>query len=330
MEVSILGNQYGPPQSSSSPITVPAYQADQAVIELAGNTSPITIGTGNTGSPITINSDYIDVFSISNAITTQIVLTYATIEIIILTVNGLEYYQTLDWTLGSDNKTISFNNYIPYSSVYGNTVVKVVYVQQALSNEVINAASISFDPTGTTIVATDVQDAIVYVYNHTVGGYVQSINGITPVGGAITLNPGDIGAQVALNGTGFIKATGTTITYDNSTYETTAALATTLANYPLTSTLGTGAYANISLYPLTSTLGTGAYATISNYALISSLGTNAFSSVSYEPALGNPSNNGYVLSSTTGGVRSWVAQGSASMVYPSAGIAVSTGSAWAA
>lgn len=50
---------------------------------------------------------------------------------------------------------------------------------------------------------------------------------------------------------------------------------------------------------------------------------------SKEPALGNPAADGYVLSSTTGGVRSWIPPGSGGgMVYPGAGIAVSTGSAW--
>ena len=48
-----------------------------------------------------------------------------------------------------------------------------------------------------------------------------------------------------------------------------------------------------------------------------------------EPALGNPAVSGYILSSTTAGVRSWIAPGSGGgMVYPAAGIAVSTGSAW--
>lgn len=45
----------------------------------------------------------------------------------------------------------------------------------------------------------------------------------------------------------------------------------------------------------------------------------------FEPALGNPSVSGYVLSSTTGGVRSWVAPGS--QLWPSTpGITVCTGS----
>lgn len=48
----------------------------------------------------------------------------------------------------------------------------------------------------------------------------------------------------------------------------------------------------------------------------------------YEPPLGNPAVNGYVLSSTTAGVRSWIQMSSVSMVYPSAGIPISTGAAW--
>lgn len=43
-----------------------------------------------------------------------------------------------------------------------------------------------------------------------------------------------------------------------------------------------------------------------------------------EPALGNPGTTGFVLSSTIGGTRSWIAP----IVYPGAGIALSSGSAW--
>jgi len=47
-----------------------------------------------------------------------------------------------------------------------------------------------------------------------------------------------------------------------------------------------------------------------------------------ENALGNPGTNGYILSSTTAGVRSWIANTGGSMVFPGAGIASSSGSAW--
>lgn len=48
----------------------------------------------------------------------------------------------------------------------------------------------------------------------------------------------------------------------------------------------------------------------------------------YEDDLGNPSVDGYVLSSTIAGVRSWIAPGSGGMVYPDEGIPVSTESGW--
>ena len=58
-------------------------------------------------------------------------------------------------------------------------------------------------------------------------------------------------------------------------------------------------------------------------------GTLSAGDVGAEPALGNPGANGYVLVSTTGGVRSWVSQ-AGGMVYPSgSGIPiVVTGTSW--
>lgn len=48
----------------------------------------------------------------------------------------------------------------------------------------------------------------------------------------------------------------------------------------------------------------------------------------YEPSLGNPGVDGYILSSTTAGVRTWISN--AAMVYPGAGIPISTGATWGA
>lgn len=49
----------------------------------------------------------------------------------------------------------------------------------------------------------------------------------------------------------------------------------------------------------------------------------------FEPYLGNPTVSGYVLSKSTDGTVSWIANGSGeTMMYPGVGIAVSTGSAW--
>jgi len=179
-----------------------------------------------------------------------------------------------------------------------------------------------------------------------VAGGVSSFNTRT---GDVTLVSGDVTG--ALGFTPYSAA-------NPSAYITASAL----SPYALISSLGTGAFATIANYPLTSSLGTGAYATIANYLTTASaastyqplLGFTPYNATNpagyitssalspyllsstaastYEPALSNPSVNGYVLSSTTAGVRSWIANGSGgSMTWPSTpGIAVCTGTPCAA
>ena len=69
-------------------------------------------------------------------------------------------------------------------------------------------------------------------------------------------------------------------------------------------------------------------ATLSDITALTGTGATAGTNLGLETALGNPSVSGYVLSSTTGGVRSWVV--SSGMTWPSAaGIPYYTGSsAW--
>lgn len=54
------------------------------------------------------------------------------------------------------------------------------------------------------------------------------------------------------------------------------------------------------------------------------LGSNAFNSTAYEPALGNPGTNGFMLASTTGGTRSWIAAGNALTSNPLSQFAATT------
>lgn len=63
----------------------------------------------------------------------------------------------------------------------------------------------------------------------------------------------------------------------------------------------------------------------SNWDSAYSWGNHA--SVGYEAGLGNPIVDGQILSSTSAGSRSWISMPS-TMVYPSAGIPISTGTAW--
>jgi len=61
---------------------------------------------------------------------------------------------------------------------------------------------------------------------------IDSSNNMIRTTGATVL--GIIGGQAALNGTGFVKASGTTISYDNTTYEATSALADDVRGIVLT------------------------------------------------------------------------------------------------
>ena len=99
----------------------------------------------------------------------------------------------------------------------------------------------------------------------------------------------------------FVRMTNTgTFNLDNSSYQPFATNLTSLAGLT---------YASASFVKMTA---------VGTFAL----DTNAYSLTShnhsgvYEPVLGNPSTNGYVLSSTAAGVRSWVAQSGGSYTLP--------------
>jgi hypothetical protein len=55
-----------------------------------------------------------------------------------------------------------------------------------------------------------------------------------------------------------------------------------------------------------------------NFLNLTAYLTSAVAASTYEPQLGNPSTSGYVLSSTTGGARSWIAPGAGGGALPSA------------
>lgn len=70
-----------------------------------------------------------------------------------------------------------------------------------------------------------------------------------------------LGGQVALNGTGFVKATGTTISYDNSTYLTTASASSTYQTIITNPVTGTGTTNTIAYWTSASAIGALALAT---------------------------------------------------------------------
>jgi hypothetical protein len=105
--------------------------------------------------------------------------------------------------------------------------------------------------------------------------------------------------QDVLNGTGFVKANGTTITFDNSTYLTTSSASSTYATLANPSFTGTVSGITKSMIGLANVDNT----TDANKAI--STATQASLDLK-EILLGNPIADGYILSSTTGGTRTWI------------------------
>ena len=93
----------------------------------------------------------------------------------------------------------------------------------------------------------------------------------------------------------------TPATLQNSFVATTATAATFGSNATTLITASTSGTLSFAVNPTFSAITTAGHIQVSNTGVIS------VDTASYEPALGNPSTNGYVLSSTTAGVRSWIA-----------------------
>ena len=135
------------------------------------------------------------------------------------------------------------------------------------------------------------------------------------------------GHQTVISGTGFVKASGTTISFDNSTYITgiTKAMIEAQLTGSITTHNHSAAYEPI----ISKTTGylryTGTVWEFKNETY--SLSTHNHGTT-YEATLGSPATDGWILSSTSLGVRSWIAP--AGQSYPSAGIALSSGSGWSA
>lgn len=173
MEAIILGNPYDVVQGLNTPIDIPAYQAEQSVLLLSDGNIPIEIGSGALSNlyPLDIHNDIIEVFHIINSSTSTITLSQPTVNIIkLLTVNGLEYYEGIDFSITSGTKVIVFSSNIPYDSLYGDSIVKVIYTQVLRDSAYINASSILFDPGTSGMTSTDTQSAILETYNHAAGG----------------------------------------------------------------------------------------------------------------------------------------------------------------
>jgi len=188
------------------------------------------------------------VFHVTDATTDSLVITgpFTVFMVVVVTVNGIEYYQDIDFTVSSN--TINFTNNLPYDSTAGDTIVRINFIQYptvtiAETLDILTDASlVIFDPTGTSMTSTNTQDAIIELFES-----AGLILGET----SVTAYRGDRGK----------------IAYDHSQ-------------------LTSGNPHNVTK---------------------TDVGLGSVLNTAQEPALGNPASNGYVLSSTTSGTRSWVA-----------------------
>jgi hypothetical protein len=135
------------------------------------------------------------------------------------------------------------------------------------------------NPTLTIDAAYNGQSSITNVGTLTIGTWNATPITDTYISSAATWNA----KQPQLNGTGFIKASGTTISYDNSTYLTTTgngsgltALPANTALYPTLNQNTTGTASNITAYTINQNLGTTSSPTFGNLTLTGALnGTSA-------------------------------------------------------
>lgn len=166
----------------------------------------------------------------------------------------------------------------------------------------------------------------------------STILGGVKIGSGVSIDAGGVisvstNYQAPLSGTGFVKISGTTISYDNSSYYLSSNPNSYTSNLGTVTSVGTSSAATgltLTGGAITTsgtvTLGLTAGYTIPTTAqLFPGFGTTHVLAAygdhthNYEPFLNYPSIDGYVLSSTTAGVRSWVS--------PSAGSVTSIGTA---
>jgi hypothetical protein len=149
MEVIILGNPFLEDSGTVTPIVVPAYKAEEAVIELTNGYDPYVIGDNSGATIINVSrdTDITRLFTVSNLVTNALDLGI-TEGIIIhsINVNGIEYYNTIDYNVVGS--VITFVDYLPYDSTIGVTNVRVIY-SLVVSDETSAALTASMVPLDT-------------------------------------------------------------------------------------------------------------------------------------------------------------------------------------
>lgn len=223
-DLSSNSNLRFPSASGRIPLSVNGQTANSAgaitisvgtVTSVSGTTNRITVATGTTTPVIDISSSYIGQASITTlgtittgtwngtAISDTYISSAATWNAKQNQLNGTGFVKASGTTISYDNSTyLTANQSITLSSEAsgtGTTTIAVTLSNSAVIGKVLTGFTL---PSIASIVATD---TILQAFGKT---QIQINSNTTAIAGK----------QAQLNGTGFVKASGTTISYDNTVY----------------------------------------------------------------------------------------------------------------
>ena len=210
-------------------------------VPYSGATKDVNIGTKNY-----YGNAYFDGFTSVAASGTLITLTVSSTPSYLITGSGGQTIKLPDATTLPNGAIYVFNNNQSSGAINvnnnSNTLVKSVPSGGYLNLELIDNSTVAgswdahFQAPSNVSWSTNTFDYPGSITSATWNGNTIAINrggtGASTSGGALT----NLGAQPQLNGTGFVKASGTTISYDNSTYLTSADIAGKV-NYTDTATM---------------------------------------------------------------------------------------------
>ena len=210
-------------------------------VPYSGATKDVNIGTKNY-----YGNAFFDGFTSVAASGTLITLTVSSTPSYLITGSGGQTIKLPDATTLPNGAIYVFNNNQSSGAISvnnnSNTLVKSVPSGGYLNLELIDNSTAAgswdahFQAPSNVSWSTNTFDYPGSITSATWNGNTIAINrggtGASTSGGALT----NLGAQPQLNGTGFVKASGTTISYDNSTYLTSADIAGKV-NYTDTATM---------------------------------------------------------------------------------------------
>ena len=274
--------------------------AASTYVPYSGAISSVNLGSNN----LTVNNVF-DGFSSVTASGTQIVLTLASVPSYLVNGSGGQTIKLPDATTLPKGAVYIFNNNQSSGAISvnnnSNTLIVSIpsggYAEVELTDNANAAGSWDrhFQAPSNVSWSTNTFDYAGSITSATWNGIAVAINrggtGATTSGAALT----NLGAQAQLNGTGFVKVSGTTISYDNSTYVDTTNNQSiggvkTFTSMPILNA-GSGVAGQIVFADASNQL-----KTVTNFKYndstgvlttqLGALGTNAYNSIAYLPLAG--------------------------------------------